>query len=134
MKIDHIGVAVEDLDAAMAIYRTLLGTDTPITREMVPEQKVEIAAFSIGSARLELMASTDPQGAVGRFLAKRGPGLHHLALAVDDLSAELDRLDRAGVQLIDRQPRAGGMGTQVAFVHPRSSGGVLLELVEHGEA
>lgn len=131
MYIDHVGVVVEDLDAAITKYRNLVGEDVVVERESVPAQKVEVALLSLGGgARLELLFSTDPEGPVGRYLAKRGPGIHHLALAVEDLGAELQRLQAAGAMLIDSQPRPGSHGSRVAFVHPRSAGGVLLELVE----
>jgi methylmalonyl-CoA epimerase len=127
--IHHIGVAVADLDEAVATYARLFDAKLE-HRETVEEQGVEAASLRTGDGRVELLRSLGPETAVGKFLAKRGPGLHHVAFQVDDLDAELRRLRAAGAQLIDETPRRGLFGLQVAFVHPESTGGVLAELVE----
>ena len=126
--IHHLGVAVDDLDAAIDRYASLFGA-TVEHRERVDEQGVEAASLRIGASRLELLAPLGADTPVGRFLAKRGPGMHHVAFEVADVAAELERLRRAGVQLIDETPRRGLFGLQVAFVHPEATGGVLAELV-----
>jgi methylmalonyl-CoA/ethylmalonyl-CoA epimerase len=127
--IDHIGVAVENLDAAIAIHRDTYGMSL-VHRETIEEQGVEAALLDIGSSHVELLAPLGADTPVGRFLAKRGPGLHHVAYRVDDLAAALDDLRVAGVRLIDEEPRTGIRGSQVAFLHPASAAGVLTELVQ----
>ena len=127
--IHHIGVAVADLDEAVATYTGLFGARLE-HRETVEEQGVEAASLRMGEGRIELLRSLGPETPVGKFIAKRGPGLHHVAFEVDDLDAELGRLRAAGAQLIDETPRRGLFGLQVAFVHPEATGGVLAELVE----
>ena len=129
--IHHLGVAVEDLDEALATYERLFGAELE-HREAVPAQGVEAATVLVGSSRVELLASLGEETPVGKFLAKRGPGMHHVAYEVDDLRAELDRLSEEGVELIDPEPRRGLYGLEVAFVHPDSVHGVLAELVSHG--
>jgi methylmalonyl-CoA epimerase len=129
--VHHVGIAVDDLDAAVARYELLFGA-TLEHRDRVEEQGVEAASLDVGGSRVELLAPTGPDTPVGRFLAKRGPGLHHVAFAVDDVAAELDRLRTDGVQLIDETPRLGLFGLQVAFVHPDAAGGVLAEFVGNG--
>lgn len=129
--IDHIGIAVADLEKAIAFY-TALGLPTPVV-ERVEDQKVDTAIFGHANGRVELLASTDPEGPVAKFLAKRGEGIHHVALRVDDLAAKLAELEAAGVQLIDKAPRRGAGGHMIAFVHPKATGGVLLELTQHCE-
>jgi methylmalonyl-CoA/ethylmalonyl-CoA epimerase len=126
--IHHLGVAVEDLDEAIAVYERVFGAELE-GRETQEEQGVEAAALRVGADQVELLAALGPETPVGRFLAKRGPGMHHVAYEVDDLSAELARLAGDGVQLIDAAPRPGLFGTQVAFVHPGADYGVLSELV-----
>ena len=128
MKLDHVGIAVEDLEAAGRLYESLGLACSG--REEVEEQKVEVAFYPLGETRLELLQSTDPEGPIGKFIAKKGPGLHHLCVEVPDVAAALERLTAEGFQLIDRVPRAGAGGCKVAFVHPKSTGGVLLELSE----
>jgi methylmalonyl-CoA/ethylmalonyl-CoA epimerase len=123
-----VGIAVEDLDAAVATYISLFGATTE-HREIVPEQGVEAASLRVGDGRVELLRPLEPDTPVGRFLAKRGPGLHHVAFEVADVAAELARLRADGVQLIDEEPRPGLFGLQVAFVHPEATGGVLAEFV-----
>jgi methylmalonyl-CoA epimerase len=130
--IHHVGVAVLDLDAALTTYRDLLGAEVE-HRARVDDQGVEAASLRIGSGgRVELLEPLGEDTPVGRFLAKRGPGMHHIAYRVDDLRGELRRLAAAGVELIDPEPRAGLFGLQVAFVHPDAVYGVLTELVTSG--
>ena len=127
----HVGVAVADLDAAIATYTALFGA-TVEHRERVEDQGVEAASLHVGGSRVELLAALGPDTPVGRFLEKRGPGLHHVAFEVDDVAAELERLKADGVQLIDETPRLGLFGLQVAFIHPEATGGVLAEFVGNG--
>jgi methylmalonyl-CoA/ethylmalonyl-CoA epimerase len=129
--IHHIGVAVLDLDDAVSTYERLLGASVE-ARETIASQGAEAAAMHIGDGRVELLAPLEDDTPVGRFLARRGPGMHHVAYEVDDLRAELARLDSIGVQLVDREPRPGLYGLQVAFIHPDAVHGVLTELVTHG--
>jgi methylmalonyl-CoA/ethylmalonyl-CoA epimerase len=126
--IHHLGVAVDDLDEAVDTYERLFGARVE-HRDTVPEQGVEAASLRVGESRVELLASLGAETPVGKFLAKRGPGMHHVAFEVDDLSLSLAELERAGAELIDSQPREGLFGLQVAFVHPDSTHGVLAELV-----
>lgn len=123
-----MGIAVEDLDAAIANYQSLFGAELE-HRETLPDQGVEAASLRVGESRIELLHALGLDTPVGKFLADRGPGMHHVAFEVDDLAAELARLAQAGVRLIDEAPRRGLFGLQVAFVHPESTGGVLAELV-----
>ena len=127
--IDHIGVAVADLEAAIAVHRDTYGMPL-VHRETIAEQGVEAVLFDVGDSHIELLAPLADDTPVGRFLAKRGPGLHHVAYRVDDVAAALDELRATGVPVIDEQPRAGIRGSQVAFLHPAGSGGVLTELVQ----
>ena len=129
--IDHVGIAVDDLESAVEEYRRLLGAE-PVHRERVEEQGVEEVLFAAGSSYLQLLGSLGPQTPVGRSLATRGPGLHHLAYRVADIEAALEHLRGEGVRLIDEAPRPGSRGTSIAFVHPRSMQGVLVELVQEG--
>ena len=126
--IHHLGVAVEDLDRAIETYAQLFGASVE-HRAVVPDQGVEAAALRVGDSRVELLLALGPDTAVGRFVARRGPGMHHVAFSVSDLPAELARLRAEGVELIDPEPRPGLFGLQVAFVHPQATGGVLAELV-----
>ena len=126
--VHHVGIAVDDLDAAIAVYQALFGA-TVEHRERVEDQGVEAASLHVGGSRLELLRPLGPDTAVGRFLAKRGPGMHHVAFESDDVAGELERLNAEGVQLIDESPRRGMFGLQVAFVHPEATGGVLAEFV-----
>ena len=128
LNLHHLGIAVDDLDAAILVYSDLFGA-TLEHRETVRDQGVEAASLRVGGSRIELLQPLGPDTPVGRFLAKRGPGMHHVAFEVDDLSAELDRLKAHDVLLIDEQPRVGLFGHQVAFVHPEATGGVLAEFV-----
>jgi methylmalonyl-CoA/ethylmalonyl-CoA epimerase len=128
VRVNHIGIAVEQLDTALAFYQTL--NITAAGREVVPSQKVETAFLPIGDTRIELLQSIDPEGPIGKFLANKGEGLHHIAIEVDNIEAALSELKANGVRLIDEAPRSGAHGTRVAFVHPKAAHGVLIELVE----
>ena len=128
--IHHLGVAVEDLDRAVATYERLFRAELE-HRETMREQGVEAAALRVGGSRIELLGSLGEDTPVGRFLTKRGPGMHHVALEVGDLHAALAAMVAAGAELVDQAPRAGLYGMQVAFVHPESVEGVLVELVTH---
>ena len=128
-KIHHLGYAVEDLEAASRLYQERFGArlEEP---ETVADQGVKAAMFRVGESRIELLEPTGPDTPVGKFLAKRGEGLHHVAFQVEDIEATLGELGRDGVELIDVEPRVGAGGTRMAFVHPKSVHGVLTELVE----
>ena len=128
-RIDHIGVAVEDIDAAIALYRDSFEMELA-HRETVESQGVEAVLLDVGDGHVELLAPLGPDTPVGRYMAKNGAGLHHVAYAVDDIDATLGRLAAAGLQLIDAEPRVGIRDSRVAFLHPRSTGGVLTEIVE----
>ncbi|HNQ78237.1 MAG TPA: methylmalonyl-CoA epimerase [Acidobacteriota bacterium] len=128
MKLDHIGIAVESIEKAKIFYEEM-GLSIRALEE-VPEQKVRVAVFPVGESRIELLETLDPEGPVGKFLAKKGQGLHHIAMKVDDIRAAIAKLKEKGVEMIDREPRRGAEGCLIAFVHPRSTGGVLLELTE----
>jgi methylmalonyl-CoA/ethylmalonyl-CoA epimerase len=127
--IDHIGIAVADLDAAVEGYRRLLGL-APTHRERVEDQGVEEVLFTVGSSFIQLLGALGPDTPVGRSLERRGPGVHHVAYRVDDIEAALRHLRAEGARLIDEEPRAGTRNTLIAFVHPRAMGGVLVELVQ----
>ena len=129
--IHHIGLAVEDLDDAVATYERLFDAHLE-SRETMPSQGAEAAALLVGTSRIELLAPTGDDTPIGRFLARRGPGMHHVAYEVDDIADELQRLDADGVELVDREPRAGLYGLEVAFLHPSAAHGVLSELVCSG--
>jgi methylmalonyl-CoA/ethylmalonyl-CoA epimerase len=129
--IHHLGVAVVDLDEAITTYETLFGARVE-HREWLVDQGVEAAALLVGRNRFELVTPTGEDTPVGRFLARRGPGMHHVALETEDLNAALDDLESAGAQLVDRTPRRGLFGLEVAFVHPDSVHGVLMEVVASG--
>ena len=131
-RIDHIGVAVEDLDESIALYGERLGMEVQ-HRETVEEQGVEAVLLGVGENHVELLRPLGPDTAVGKFLARSGPGLHHVAYGTDDIESALDSARGAGLVLIDEQPRTGIRGTRVAFLHPKSTGGVLTELVEAPE-
>jgi len=128
-RIDHIGVAVEDIDAAIALYQASFEMELA-HRETVESQGVEAVLLDVGEGHVEVLAPLGPDTPVGKYLAKNGTGLHHVAYAVDDIDATLERLAAAGLQLIDSEPRAGIRDSRVAFLHPRSTGGVLTEIVE----
>jgi len=129
--IHHLGVAVADLDEAVATYERLLGAELE-HRELVPDQGVEAASLRVGEGRVELLASLGEETPVGKFLAKRGPGMHHVAYEVDDVGEALGVLAEQGAELIDERPRRGMFGLEVAFVHPDSMHGVLAEIVSNG--
>ena len=131
-RVDHIGVAVEDLDAAIALHEAAYGMAVA-HREVVEEQGVEAVLLDVGENHVELLRPLDGETPVGRFLAKRGPGLHHVAYQVADVQATLDTLRDRGLRLIDQAPRTGIRGSRVAFLHPESSGGVLTEIVQPSE-
>jgi methylmalonyl-CoA/ethylmalonyl-CoA epimerase len=128
-RIDHIGVAVEQLEPALQLYRDRLQLGLA-HREVMQEQGVEAVLLDVGENHVELLAPLGADTPVGRFLAKHGPGLHHVAYQVADIDSTLEQLKRAGLQLIDEQPRTGIRGSRVAFLHPRASAGVLTEIVE----
>jgi methylmalonyl-CoA epimerase len=130
--IDHVGVAVEDIDAALALYRDTLAMPL-VHRETVSEQGVDAALLDVGDGHVELLQPLGPDTAVGKFLARRGPGLHHVAYRVPDVDAALSALSAAGLRLIDERPRSGIRGSRVAFLHPGSTGGVLTEIVQPAE-
>ena len=128
-RIYHLGYAVEDIEAASRFYRENFGA-VPGEPEMVEEQGIVATVFEVGESRIELVQPTHPDSPVGKFLAKRGEGFHHVAFEVDDLKRALAELKRNGVELIDEEPRQGAGGTRMAFVHPKDAFGVLTELVE----
>jgi methylmalonyl-CoA/ethylmalonyl-CoA epimerase len=128
-RIDHIGVAVEDIEVAIELYEKSFGMELGL-RETVAEQGVEAALLNVGDGHVELMAPTAPDTPVGKFLAKRGAGLHHVAYAVDDIDSTLEQLAAGGIELIDAKARGGIGGSRVAFLQPRSTGRVLTEIVE----
>jgi methylmalonyl-CoA/ethylmalonyl-CoA epimerase len=129
--IHHLGVAVEDLDEAVTTYERVLGARLE-HRETVPDQGVEAASLRVGEGRVELLASLGDETPVGKFLAKRGPGMHHVAYEVEDVGGALAELAGKGVELVDETPREGLFGLQVAFLHPDALDGVLAELVANG--
>jgi methylmalonyl-CoA epimerase len=129
-RIDHIGIAVKSLEERLGLYRDVLGL-AGIHVEDVPTEDARVGFVPIGDSEIELLEPTAPDGVLARFIDKRGEGVHHVAVQVDDCAASLARLRAAGVRTIDETPRPGSRGTRVAFVHPSATGGVLLELVEH---
>ncbi len=132
MKIDHIGVATHGIEEAASFYRDSLGLDVAEIEE-VANQKVRVAMLPIGESRIELLEATSEDSPISKFLARRGPGIHHIAVRVEDIRASLDDLKLRGARLIDEEPRSGAGGCLVAFIHPSSTGGVLLELVQRRE-
>ncbi len=130
-QIDHVGIAVRDLDATVEEYSAAFGIE-PVHRERVEDQGVEEALFAVGTSYIQLLGATGPDTPVGKFLERRGEGMHHVGYRVDDLKAVLAALRAAGVPLIDQRPRPGSRGTMVAFAHPKGFRGVLVELVEEG--
>jgi methylmalonyl-CoA/ethylmalonyl-CoA epimerase len=130
MKLDHIGLAINRLEDGLALWRDALGLKVDATEE-IAEQGVRVAMLAIGDTHVELLEPTSPESPVGKFLSKRGPGIHHVAVAVEDIHASLADLKRRGTRLIDETPRVGARGCLVAFIHPAATNGVLLELVQH---
>jgi len=128
-RIDHIGVAVEDIDAALGLYESSFEMELA-HRETVESQGVEAVLLDVGDGHVELLRPLGPETAVGKFLARKGPGLHHVAYAVEDIDSTLEQLAAAGLELIDSEARVGIRESRVAFLHPRSTGGVLTEIVE----
>ena len=130
MKVDHIGIATRQIDEALALWRDVLGLEID-SMEEVPAQGVRVAMLPIGESHIELLEPLSQDSPVGKFLEKRGPGIHHIAIRVTDIRASLAQLKVKGTRLIDETPRIGAGGCLVAFVHPSSTNGVLLELVQH---
>lgn len=128
-QIDHVGIAVADLEGSVEHYRSIFGVE-PTHRERIDDQGVEEVLFAVGVSYIQLLGSLGSDTPVGRFLDTRGPGVHHVAYRVDDVADALDDLRANGVRLVDEAPRAGSRGTRIAFVHPKGTGGVLIELVE----
>lgn len=130
MIIEHLGIATRRIEEAIGFWRDALGLEVVETEE-VSEQKVRVAMLAVGESRVELLEPTSEDSPVAKFLEKRGPGIHHIAIRVDDISKTLARLKEQGARLIDETPRTGAGGSLIAFVHPSSTNGVLLELIEH---
>jgi len=129
IKIDHLGIAVKDVAEAESLFRDVLGLKLS-RAETIEDQKVSTAIFSLGDIGVELMESTSPDGPVARFIEKRGEGIQHLAIQVDNLEKAIEELKEKGIRLIDEQPRTGASGSRIAFLHPKSTFGVLIELME----
>lgn len=130
--LDHVAIAVEDLDKAIDEYRRLYGAE-PLYREVVEEQGVEEAMVAVGGSFIQLLRPLASETPVGKFIASRGEGMHHIALAVSDIDAALDHLKNEGARLVDEVPRIGGRGARIAFVHPKAFAGTLVELVESAQ-
>jgi methylmalonyl-CoA epimerase len=130
MKVDHIGIATRQIDESLQFWRDTLGLGLESTEE-IAEQGVRVGMLALGETHVELLEPLNEDSPVGRFIEKRGPGIHHIAIRVDDIRAELAKLKTRGARLIDESPRVGAGGCLVAFIHPSSAGGVLLELVQH---
>jgi len=128
--IEHIGIAVKNLEESIAYYQNILGLKCYAVEE-VKDQKVKTAFFMVGKTKIELLESTDPEGPIGKFIEKRGEGIHHLAYAVNGIENAITELEGKGVQMIDKTPRKGAEGLHIAFLHPKSSGGVLTEICEN---
>jgi len=130
-KLDHIGIAVENLEQSMAFYKDVLGLELHGT-ETVEEQKVKVAFFPVGDTEIELLESTDPEGPIAKFIAAKGQGVQHLAFRVRDIEKVLADLKARGIRLIDEKPRYGAGGAKIAFLHPKATNGVLVELCQRG--
>lgn len=130
--IEHIGIAVKNLENSISFYEKVLGLKC-YSIEEIPDQKVRTAFFMVGQTKIELLESTDTEGPVGKFIEKRGEGVHHIAFAVKDISRQLRHAENEGVKLIDASPRKGAEGLEIAFLHPGSTGGVLIEICEDKE-
>ena len=128
--IEHIGIAVKSLEESIPYYENVLGLKCYAVEE-VADQRVKTAFFMVGQTKIELLESTDPEGPIGKFIEKKGPGVHHIAFAVDDVQIMLDHAAEQGIQLIDKAPRKGAEGLEIAFLHPKSTLGVLTELCQH---
>ncbi len=128
-KIDHVGIAVAGLDEALKLFRDQLGLECKGI-ELVEEQKVKVAFLPVGESKIELLEATDPEGPVGKFVEKKGGGVHHLSFRVKNIEEKLKQLKEKGVALIDEKPRYGAGGAKIAFLHPKSTGGVLIEICE----
>jgi methylmalonyl-CoA/ethylmalonyl-CoA epimerase len=128
--IEHIGIAVSNLAASVALYEQVFGLKC-YNIEEVADQKVRTAFFRIGQTKIELLESTDPEGPIAKFIERKGEGIHHIAFAVENIDDKLRQADKKGVRLIDANPRKGAEGLNIAFLHPKSTGGVLIELCEH---
>jgi len=131
-KIDHLGVAVKDLEAVRKFYTDMLGLCCE-GEEVVPEQKVKVAFLPVGETNIELLETTDPEGPIAKFIEAKGEGVHHVAFRVDNIEQALAELKAKGVRLIDEKPRIGAHGARIAFIHPKASNGVLVELCERSE-
>lgn len=129
-KIDHIGVAVKNIEDSLHIFKDILGMEYS-GEEVVNEQDVKVAFLPVGESEIELLESTSPEGNIARYIEKKGEGIHHIAFEVEDLGAILEDLQKKGVRLIDREPRYGAGGARIAFLHPKSTNGILIELCEH---
>ncbi len=129
-KLEHIGIAVKDLSAAIPFYENVLGLKCYAIEE-IKEQKVKTAFFMVGETKIELLESTDPEGPIGKFIEKKGEGIQHIAFAVEGLAETLSSLEEQGIMLIDKAPRKGAEGLDIAFLHPKSTFGVLTELCEN---
>ena len=128
-KIEHLGIAVKDIDKANALYEQLLGV-APYKQEEVASEAVITSFFKVGESKIELLASTDEDGPIGKFISKKGEGIHHIAFDVDDIEKELERLEKEGFQIINKVPKHGADNKLVAFLHPKSTNGVLIELCQ----
>lgn len=128
-KIDHIGIAVKSIDEILEFYRDVLGIE-PVGEEIVEEQKVKTAFLPVGDSEIELLESTSPEGPIARFIEKKGEGIQHLAFRVDNIEKALKELKEKGFRLIDEKPRYGAGGAKIAFLHPKATKGVLIELCE----
>ena len=127
--IEHIGIAVKNLDQAVSLYEMILGIKC-YKQEFIPEQKVKTAFFKVGTIKIELLESSDPDGPVGRFIEKKGEGIHHIAFSVENIDVQLRHYEQEGIGLIDDKPRKGAEGLDIAFLHPKSTAGVLIEICE----
>lgn len=130
MKLDHIGLATNTVEEGLALWRDVLGLEVDTTEE-IAEQGVRVAMLAIGDTHVELLEPLSPESPVGKFLSKRGPGIHHIAVEVKDIHASLEEFKKRGARLIDEIPRVGARGCLVAFIHPATTNGILLELVQH---
>ncbi len=128
-KIDHIGIAVNNLDEAVRLYKDVLGLELHGV-EVVEEQKVKVAFLPVGGSEIELLESTSPEGPIAKFIESKGQGIQHIAFQVDDIEEALEEMKAKGMRLIDEKPRYGAGGAKIAFLHPKSTGGVLIELCE----